>query len=495
MKKISNFLLILGFALAASCSDDFLEIYPETTSSEGNFYQSEKEFILLANGCYTPMRDYEKDTHWVLSELISDNTSFQFNTRTGEAVRGVIDQFIFTPANRAYSRFWDLSYDGITRCNKLLSEIERPEVVWSDDSIRNRTIGEALFLRALYNFNLVRQFGDIPLVLEPITPQEAFNTKRSAEDLVYESIIADLQSAITHFENATGILETGRANGDASAALLGKVYLTRKNYTEAEAVLASLINGGTYSLVPNYSDVFNSPETALSEIIFAIQYSENSRELSNRFIFMFAPWTSGGEVTGRPNINIISAGWNQPTVDIIEAFEPGDLRKEVSVKFWTGSDYDDVIRDIPYIGKYNAPVSAPDDRTGDNLPILRYSDVLLMYAEVLNELGRTDEAITFVEQVRNRAGLDNSLASISKPDLERLIAKERQVELCFENHRWYDLKRTGKAIEVMSSHGIRQNEEKSFLFNNAYEIIPYKLLAPIPAEQILVNELNQNPGY
>lgn len=495
MKKIINLLLICLMTFPVSCSNDFLEIYPETSSSEGDFYQSEEEFTLLVNGCYTPMRDYEKDIHWVLAELISDNSSFQFNTRTGESVRGVIDQFIFTPANRAYSSFWNLSYDGIARCNKLLSEMDRPEVEWPDSAVKNRISGEALFLRALYYFNLVRQFGDIPLVLEPITPQEAFDTKRLPEPLVYESIIEDLKASINHFAEAESALETGRANGDAAAALLGKVYLTRKNYTEAEVVLKTLIISGRYNLVPDYADVFNAPEAALSEIIFAIQYSENSRELANRFIFIFAPWTSGGEVTGRPNINIISAGWNQPTIDMINAFEPGDQRKEVSIKFWNGPDYDDVVRDIPYNGKYNPPVSAPDDRTGDNLPILRYSDVLLMYAEVLNELGRTNEAIPFIEQVRNRAGLTNSLAGFGKLQLEILIAKERQVELCFENHRWYDLKRTDKAIEVMTAHGIRQNEEKSFLFNNAYEIAPYKLLAPIPAEQILVNELDQNPGY
>jgi len=495
MKKIINLLVICAIAFPVSCSNDFLEIYPETSSSEGNFYQSEKELTLLANGCYTPMRDYEKDVHWVLSELISDNTSFQFNTRTGEAVRGVIDQFIFTPANRAYSSFWDLSYDGITRCNKLLFEMDRPEIEWSDDAIKNRISGEALFLRALYYFNLVRQFGELPLVVAPITPQEAFNTKRSPEAMVYENIVEDLKKSIDYFANAESALETGRANGDAATALLGKVYLTQKNYVEAEVVLGSLVNSGNYSLVPNYADIFNNPEAALSEIIFAIQYSENSRELANRFIFIFAPWTSGGEVTGRPNINIIGAGWNQPTLDMINAFETEDLRREVSIKFWTGPDFDDVVRDIPYIGKYNPPVSAPDDRTGDNLPVIRYSDVLLMYAEVLNELGRINEAIPFIEQVRNRAGLTNSLAGSSQPELEILIAKERQLELCFENQRWYDLKRTNKAIEVMTAHGIRQNEEKSFLFNNAYEIEPYKLLAPIPAEQILVNELNQNPGY
>lgn len=492
MKKI---IYLLICCILSACSNDFLTIYPEATLNEGNFYQSEEELILLANGCYVPMRDYEKNVHWVLAELISDNTSFQYNIRTGEAVRGVIDQFIITADNRGYSEFWNLSYNGVTRCNKLLHEIDRPGVSWSKESFKHRSAGEALFLRALYYFNLVRQFGGVPLVLEPITSQEAVNIKRSTEEQIYESIINDLKEAAGRFSQAKDVKENGRANEQAAHALLGKVYLTLHQYAEAESILKSVIESGEYQLLPNYADVFDPTNEDFQETIFAIQYSENNRELSNRFIFIFAPWTSGGEITNRPNINMISAGWNQPTQDLINAFEPSDNRKDVSIKFWNGEDWDGEVRDIPYSGKYKPPVSAPDDRTGDNLPIIRYSDVLLMYAEVLNELGRTGEAIPYVEQVRARAGLTNPLAGYDQISLENLIAKERQVEFCFENQRWYDLKRTEEAIEVMTAHGIRENERKPFLYNNAYQIMPYKLLAPIPAEQILINKLEQNPGY
>lgn len=492
MKKI---LYILSLLVISACSDDFLTIYPESTLNEGNFYQSEEELILLANGCYVPMRNYEKNVHWVLAELISDNASFQYNIRTGEAVRGVIDQFIITADNRGYAEFWNLSYNGITRCNKLLNEIDRPEINWSDEAYKHRSEGEALFLRALYHFNLVRQFGDIPLVLEPITSQEAVNIKRTAEEQVYESIINDLKESAASFAMAKDVEENGRANGEAANALLGKVYLTLHQYTEAEAALLSVMQSGKYSLLPNYADLFDPANKDFEETIFAIQYSENNQELANRFIFLFAPWSSEGEVTNRPNINIIGAGWNQPTEDLIAAFEPGDLRKDVSIHYWTGEDWDGEIRDIPYCGKYKPPVSAPDDRAGDNFPVIRYSDVLLMYAEVLNEQGRTGEAVQYVEQVRNRAGLTAPLTGYDKTALEELIAKERQVEFCFENQRWYDLKRTEKAVEVMTAHGNRENERKPFLYNNAYQIEPYKLTAPIPAEQVLINRLEQNTGY
>lgn len=491
MKKV---LYLLMLVLSSSCTNKFLELYPPTTLNEGNFYRSEVEYILLANGCYVPIRDNEKNNHWILAELISDNAGFQNNVRTGEASRGVIDQFILVGDNVAYAAFWNLSYNGVTRCNKLLNELNREGVSWSKLSYKERCTGEALFLRALYYFNLVRQFGGVPLVLQPITSQEAVGIKRATEAVVYESIVSDLKSAIESFAKARDVEENGRANETAALALLGKVYLTLGKFSEAEQTLKQVIASGKYALLPTYADLFNPAKKDFKETIFAVQYSENSAELSNQFIFLFAPHTSGGAVTNRPNINIVGAGWNQPTDDLINAFEAGDTRKNVSIGFWTGVDWDNIVRPIPYCAKYKPPVSAPDNRCGDNFPILRYSDVLLMYAEVLNELNRTSEALPYVQQVRTRAGLTTP-ATLTKTVLTNLIAKERQVEFCFENQRWYDLKRTGKAVEVMTAHGIREKAKKMFLYPESYAITPNKLLSPIPVNEISINQLTQNPGY
>ncbi|TDB67899.1 RagB/SusD family nutrient uptake outer membrane protein [Arundinibacter roseus] len=492
MKKIASILLI---CLMTSCSNDFLELYPEDSLNEGNFYKSEVEFILLANGCYLPMRDYEKNQHWVLAELSSDNGTQQNNIRTGEASRGVIDQFILGSDNAAYRDFWNLSYRGITRCNKLLSELDREGVTFSKQSYKDRCAGEARFLRALYYFNLVRQFGGVPLVDKPITSQEAVNIQRATEDEIYALIIKDLQEAVTHFSKASDVEEAGRANQWAAQGMLGKVYLTRKQFTEAQQALSAVISAGKYQLLPSYADLFDPSKKDYKETIFAIQYSESSAEVANQFIFLFAPHTSGGAVTKRPNINIVGAGWNQPTDDLINAFEPGDTRKDVAIGYWTGLDWDNQVRPIPYCAKYKPPLTAPDNRAGDNLPVLRYADVLLMYAEVLNEQGKASEALPYVQLVRNRAGLTSPLSGLSKTELQDLIANERRVELCFENHRWYDLKRTGKAIEVMTAHGQREIAKKPYLYDGAYTLTPNKLLAPIPNNEILVNKLTQNPGY
>lgn len=492
MKKITY---ILSLFLLSSCSSDFLELYPKATLNEGNFYQTDVEFTLLANGCYVPLRDNEKSNHWILSELISDNSSFQNNVRTGEASKGIIDQFILISNNIAYANYWNISYNGITRCNKLLNELERTDVAWSKPSLKDRSGGEALFLRALYYFNLVRQYGGVPLVLEPVTSQEAVGIKRSTEAQVYDSIINDLKQAATLLGKAKDVEENGRANEMSAIALLGKVYLTTGKYAEAETALKSVVASGKYELLNDYADVFNPSKKDYKETIFAVQYSENSAELANNFIFTFAPHTSGGAVTQRPNVNIVGAGWNQPTNDLINAFEAGDKRKDVSIAFWNGIDWDNIVRPIPYCAKFKPPISAPDNRCGDNFPILRYSDVLLMLAETMNEQGKTAEAIPFVQQVRTRAGLTEPITALSKDLLSKLIAKERQVEFCFENQRWYDLKRTGKAIEVMTAHGLKEKALKTFLYPEAYAIDPNKLLAPIPVNEIAINKLVQNPGY
>jgi len=488
----------MGVCIMSACSEEFMELYPETKLNESTFYQSQKEYTLLANGCYIPMRDYEKVEHWILAEVISDNSSFQNNSSPGAVrTRGVVDIFMVTSDVVTYGNFWKMSYTGIYNCNKLVEQIENTDMTWENESLKHRCIGEALFLRALYYFNLVRQFGGVPLVLEPTSGIDAIKIKRSTEEQIYESIINDLNDAVNHFSSAKDVEENGRANWGAAISLLGKVYLTIHEYENAESMLKAVIESNRYSLLSDYADLFDPTNKDFIETIFSIQYSEGSAALANNFIFNFAPYTSGGEVTGRPSVNIwgYDAGWNQPTDDLINVFEPGDKRKDVSIKFWSGADWDLVVRDIPYCAKYKGPISAPDNRCGDNLPVIRYADVLLMYAEVLNEMGRTGEAVQFVQQVRNRAGLTNPLTNYDKADLEVLIAKERQRELCFENHRWYDLKRTGKAIEVMTEHGAREKAMKPWLNPSSYELSQEKLLAPIPVMEVELNQITQNPGY
>lgn len=493
MNKIFSICFLLCIILS-SCVD-FLELYPVTTLNENNFYNTENELILLANGCYVPLRNNTRNI-WALTEMRSDNASYQSPSDAGQWARVAFDEFLYESNNYHLNNFWSISYQGIYRCNQLLFNIDREEIKWSKESYKQRCKGEAFFLRALYYFDLVRQFGGVPIVTQAVSARDAVNIKRSSVEQTYDLIVSDLLNSIDCFVSSVGVDENGRANEMAALSLLGKVYLTIHAYSDAELVLHKVISSGKYILRENYADLFNPADKDYEETIFAVQYSDATSDLSNSFIFNFVPWTSKGEITNRPNISLGNgAGFNQPTVDLINAFESGDLRKDVSINFWNGIDWDGEVRDIPFCAKYKSPSSAPDHRCNDNFPIIRFSDVLLMYAEVLNEQGKTAEAIPHVQRVRNRAGLLDPLNGYDKASLAKLISKERQTELCFENHRWYDLLRTGMAIEVMTSHGQRELALKPYLSTGAYKIEPYKLLSPIPVEEILRNKIEQNPGY
>lgn len=462
-----------------SCSESFLDLYPETSLHEENFYKSDNDFIQLVNGSYIPLRDNEKSTHWNVSEVKSDNMDLQWSNTNIEQNRN--SSFDYNSASTTHKSHWDTNYKGIYNCNKAINVLENIEYQWKNVNLKERSHGEVYFLRALYYFNLVRQFGGVPLLSEAVSGDDAINIKRSTLDETYNFIIRDLEKAIGHLKNIGTTNEYGRVNLGAAQGLLGKVYLTIKNYSTAEEYLKEVIDSGKFGLLENYADVFDPTHKDYYETIFSIQYSENSEELSNSFIFFNAPATSGGAITNRPNVNLNVNIALKPTETLINAFELGDERYSVSIGEWTGKNNAGNIETFYYCAKYKGPQTAGLGWCGDNFPILRYSDILLMYAEALNELGRTADASVFVKKVRNRANLTNDISNLNQSELRLLIEHERQVEFCFENQRWYDLLRTDRAIEVNAALG--------------KTLLPHQLIAPIPGDQIMINKLEQNPGY
>lgn len=477
MKHI--YIVILISFVLSSCSNSFLDLYPETSLHESNFYQSDEEFVALVNGGYIPMRNLAKTVNWDISEVKSDNMDLQVSNTNIEQSRN--NDFLMSSASIVHKSFWDNAYKGVYACNKSITAIEEREYVWTDEALKERSLGEAYFLRAYYYFDLVRQFGGVPLVLKEINSQDAVLIKRAPVEDVYKQIVADLEASISHLEKMGNTGENGRVNLGAAQALLGKVYLTNKDYKNSEVYLNKVIQSGKFGLLPNYADVFNPAKKDYYETIFSVQFSETAADLANTFIFFNAPSTSKGAITGRDNVGLQVNIAIKPTEDLIDAFEDGDERYATAIGEWTGIDDGGEVKGFFYCAKYKGPQTAALGWSGDNFPILRYSDVLLMYAEVLNELNRTAEAIPYVEQVRNRVGLLDKISNLGKSALTKLIEKERRVEFSFENQRWYDLLRTDRALEVMREHG--------------KQIEPYHLLAPIPVDQVLINKLEQNDRY
>jgi hypothetical protein len=390
-----------------------------------------------------------------------------------------IDQFKETSANSIITSAWVDTYHGILLCNVVLDRIAP---IAMDETLRSRYIGEAKFLRALMYFNLVRIYGDVPLVVsETKSVAEGYAQTRVAVASVYDQIIADLSDAEQKLPVAYTGANIGRATKGAAKGLLGKVYLTKKDYANAQTKLKEVLDLGTYSLLPNYADLWKTANANNAESLFEVQFKKGGLGTGSNYYLQFAPRNSGTVITGLG----FAQGRNIPNTDISKAYETNDLRKNISMAesyVMNGTTINDKytlkFRDVPYI----------DGDADNHWPVIRYADVLLMYAEAVNEKngGPSAEAYTSINSVRARAGLPVLASGLTHDAFALAVEHERQVELAFEGHRWFDLVRTGRALTVMNAH-----------FAGTITVKPFQLLYPVPQSQVTINPdgIKQNPGY
>ncbi len=501
MKKHIKYMItmVMGISLlTVGCKDDFLNQGPEASLLGANFWETESDLKQGVVGAYRSLEDMGNFSYWVFGEMRSDNTSFQYNApQRGQENREFVDEFLVISTNTLIQDFWQQCYIGIARCNDVLGN--EAGITMSEQD-RNQAIGEVKVLRAFHYFNLVRQYGGVPLKLETVTsPEQAQSEGRATVEEVYTQIISDLNDAAAKLPASYDADQKGRVTSGTANALLGKVYLTRKNYTEALQALRKVTD---YSLVPSYADIFDPNNKNNSESIFEIQYLGSDPTLSSNFLYQFAPFNSDTSVTQDPGTNLsFNSGWNTPTTDLINSYEAGDLRKAVSLS--EGFNTDSTFINVPYITKYNYGFVQPG-QTNVDFPILRYADVMLEIAECLNEQGfaANGEAFDLLNQIRARAGLlpkttgnpDPTLNVGDQATFREAIMQERQVELAFENHRWYDLVRTETVIPVMSAHGQREIAKNPTQYPaGSYQVTPDKILLPVPQREITLDNLEQNP--
>ena len=397
------------------------------------------------------------------------------------------DQFYIDTQNSMIASFWKAAYKVINRTNTVLGRIDGIEI---NAELANRYKLECKFIRALMYFNLVRVYGDVPLVLKEISISESYDILREPKENVYNQIIADLKEA-QGLPVSYSTAEDGRATQGAAKALLANVYMTLHKYAEAETILAEIINSGRYGLLENtpgslnidgYKNVFSPVNHNSKEGIFEIQFLKGGYGEGSNYANNFAPENSGTNVVAVGG----TGGNNIPEMDIYNAYEEGDLRRDFSMSLgyydnrknneWVESRYVCKFMDVPY----------QNNDASNNYPVIRYADVILMYAEALNQNGKTAEACKYLNMTRRR-GFGYQTTETSPVDLQTtdkaqfalMVEQERRVELAFENHRWFDLIRTGRAVEVMKSKGFSLNETN--------------LICPIPQKQIDVNpKLTQN---
>ncbi|HMI03500.1 MAG TPA: RagB/SusD family nutrient uptake outer membrane protein [Pedobacter sp.] len=513
MKKIyiAIVLLLIG---ATSCKKSFIELGPEDSYTDEVYYKTEQQFRSAMVAAYAPLRDVLVNDYFT-SEMHSDNTIYQAipgNRGTSIVERENISDFTNTSTNAYAAATWQHTYTGISRCNIIIERLAASDIA---ASAKTTIDGQAKFLRALNYFKLVRLYGGVPLFLKEVTTaDEAFKPRASVEE-VYNQIIADAKDAITELGQPTKFPQTGEATKGAATILLAEVYAAQKKWADAEPLLNNLLTMG-YDLHGNYADAFLPANKNGKESIFEIQFLGGTVTGStpNVLSFHFLPRSKDTKLlTGITIDNTGTGGWNTPSDDLIKDFETGDQRLDASIGIAEGT-YDasnyfaysaakSIVNYVPAAGKTGVPyikkyLHAPlvgTTGSGDDFPIYRFSDALLLLAEVLNEQGKSSDALTPLNRVRKRAGLGN-FENTDQTLLRAAILHERRVELAFENHRWSDLLRTGNAKTVINAFGVKIRQQLPYLSSDAYVIDDHHLLFPIPQNEVGLNpKIVQNPGY
>lgn len=456
MKKIITNISILSCLLILSTScEKFLDLQPIDTPTETSFYVDESG---LQAGIIAMYDGLQADEVYganllTLAEIRGDNV-MDNNPGGMGGVNYQIETFSETSANTNLSNCWYGHYKAIYRSNIIL---DRAPDIKMDENRKKQIIGQALFVRSLCYFNLVRLFGNVPLITSVQTSEQARENHRAAVEAIYTQIIADLNTAKNNLPSSWSNAENGKATNYAATALLGKVYLYQKKYADAVSTLQPLVTAinakATLSLVPQTITFPNGIKTS-KDIIFAIYYLAGgigeSASINNRF-------------RNQDNGNTIALQQS--------LFETGDNRKALVAPTGNGVRPD----------KFNSTASGTE--CNGDFPVLRCAEVMLMYAEALNELSYpSTEAFAALNAVRTNAGVTSLTATdaATKTDFRTAVYKERRLELALECDRWFDIVRTGQMTSINPL------------------VQPFRVLYPVP--QVEIDNVNdktdwQNTGY
>ncbi len=468
MKKIKYFLILFGVILFG-CGEDFLERAPISNMNELDFYQSEDDFTTAMWSAYNSLYTLygPESLPSFFGELMSDN-AYSDNTAGTVFDYESFENHTMNENNELVANYWNDYYSSLFILNNIIAQSSG-----ADFSTKDALQAEARFLRALYYFDMVRAWGDVPLVTEPLTIADAYEQGRAPSSEVYAQIIEDLIFASSKLPAKSNERFKGAASKEAANALLGKVYLTLGDKSKASESLMKVY--GKFSLVP-YADLWDKTKKNGASSIFEIQYKGGKSNPYSRYWAMFSPLDNRV-------VTAWGAGMNQVTVDLWNAYEPGDPRRDISIQdgYTTAAG---LVVDVKFPIKWKdetAEIDGLREASDNNFIVLRYADVLLMLTEATGD-------VKYMNEVRDRVGLPHYGAQgypSAYNTVDLALEHERQVELALEFHRWFDLKRTGRAITVI------KNCSKNITINEN------QLVIPIPLEVITQNPdvIKQNTGY
>ncbi|MBC3540764.1 RagB/SusD family nutrient uptake outer membrane protein [Rufibacter sediminis] len=491
LNKIAIYTLAGALLMGAPACDEFLELEPISEATTENAYKSATDAEAALVGVYESFQaEYYIWDNLVFSEILSDN----YYAGGDNAEIFAVDNIAITPTNSRLWNNWSQIYNAIAKANVVLQKVPLITDPQLSETRKAQILGEASFLRAYHYFQLVKLWGGVPLVLEPVTSLDPAVTQkpRATEIEVYNQIVADLTFALDNRLPDTyggeANVNKARATRGAANALLAKAWAQRpdRDYTKVLQYADAVINSPAgYELLPNFNHLFDGTHYNNAESIMEIQFIGGNE--ANWGPQMLLPPSLSGDTWRK---------FMTPSRNLVNAYdsEGDNVRKNTTIlfenapwsdEFWSVSTGGSV----PFAYRWK---SANGWASTNRQYIFRLGDIMLLKAEALNELNRLEEARTVLNTVRRRVNLGPN-TSANKEEMRMAILKERRLELAQEGHRWDDLRRYGVAVETMNNLNeidLRTNTKKD------YNVATHELFLPIPQSEINRNpQLVQTPGY
>lgn len=489
MKFFKHITILIATIFLASACTDYVDFDPKENYeiTADVYFNSANDYEAAVVGTYDPLQWMYLNI--LIGDIASDNSLSGGESATDVIGLQQIDNMTHNSNNDNLTSIWKWLYEGINRANYLeqnKAKLEFPR--------KAALYGEVYFLRAYYYFELVKFFGDVPLVTERrLTASDSGTLQRTPKTQVYAQIEKDLLAAIAALPTSPS--QKGRATKFAAQALLGKVYLYQNKFTEAANVLENVI--GVYSLVPNYGNQFLRAGENGAESVFEVQHTNTS----NWWDWGFTPQGTEGNfgiihngprAFSGPNY---ASGWsfNIPTKALFDSYNANDTRRDASIldivafATSTGAEYAQGYKHTGYFNHKYIPRAGESGAQTElnyltNYRSIRYADVLLMAAEANNRKTSPNDAKAqdYLNRVRRRAFNGSTAYDITATGdaLKNAIWAERNFELAMEGHRFFDLVRTGQAASKIQGFVVGKHE-----------------VFPIPQQEVDISKLTQNPGY
>jgi hypothetical protein len=493
-KNILTGMFVVTLMTFSAC-DDYLDLSPISSYNAGSFYKTQKDFELAAIGIYDDLQQLasggDAQGFPAALESRSDNVK-AYQANQYDQGYAIVSSFTDNSSTVNILFIWNRFFNMIDRCNAVIGKID--EGIFSDEARRSNLKGEAYFFRGYAYFHLAWMYGGVPIIDRQMKVDEIKQTMRSTQEATLTFAASDLIQAAELLPDAWPAHELGKVTQYAAKGILARLYMFQKRYADAKPLLQEIISSGKYIMATNYEDCFIDAYDNSPEHVFQVQYKSGNLGEGNAYVTWGVPENlrSAAFPGGGSRGCILSE-------DLYNAFEATDMRRDFSIlKGWTNGAGQIDNNTLHLIKFAHGAIPAVKTDWEVNLPILRYTDVKMMYAEILNEEGYSPngESFDILNEVRSRAGLA-PVTSAEVPTQEAFreaILLERRLEFAGEFLRWFDLLRTDKAMSVMNNFFARADEQ-----SGRYKMNEHQKIFAIPQDELNINPdteyLWQNPGY